>query len=137
MHRRPLLSLVLLGLLSEAIYLLFFTLPFFLPHHYTVLVDLGQLTEYKVSSAIAYVLAMVTLFGLCYLGWRLCLQGAPTQALFVILLFAGLFGVTLALMYPVTAIDMFNYFVQARVLNYYHQNPLIIPPSHFPQDPFL
>jgi hypothetical protein len=49
------------------------------------------------------------------------------------LVFAG----TLIWLYPVTATDLFQYVLRARVQVLYGANPLLVAPSAFPQDPLL
>ncbi len=43
----------------------------------------------------------------------------------------------LALAYPFLSHDIFNYLFYAKELLFYHQNPHLIPPNHFPHDTWL
>jgi alpha-1,6-mannosyltransferase len=114
--------------------------------------DIGKMTSsasgaYSPLAGKLFLLSIVLLFGAwglaCWVtghierlaqkgGWRMpwllggTFFGFPVVALLVLLW-----------MYPVTAIDVFMYTSQIRVLTIYHSNPLTISPSAFPQDPFL
>lgn len=136
-ERNPLRFLILLGILTEVLYLVFFTLPFLLPdpEHYGWLADIVKLSENKVSSSIAFATAIIALFVLYYLGWRVCRREASNKVTLTIFVFASLFGITLIFMYPITAIDMFNYFFAGRIFTHYHQNPMVVAPYQFSDDP--
>jgi len=54
-----------------------------------------------------------------------------------VLLVATLFAVPLFFTYPINATDIFRYFVRARVTTVYGESPLAVPPSAFPDDPYL
>jgi hypothetical protein len=136
-ERNPLKSLILLGVITEAIYLFVFTLPFLLPdpEHYGWLADIIKLSENLVSSGIVFVVAIITLFAIYYLGWRLCRKLTRARVTLTIFIFASLFGITLIFMYPITAIDMFNYFFYGRIFIYHDANPLVAAPFQFSHDP--
>jgi hypothetical protein len=55
----------------------------------------------------------------------------------LILGFGLLFGFTLVWLYPITAIDLFNYVVRGRVWAVYGESPMLSSPAKFPQDPYL
>ena len=55
----------------------------------------------------------------------------------VVLLLSLLFSVTLIWLYPVTATDLFQYVMRARVGVIYGANPMSVAPGHFPGDPLL
>jgi hypothetical protein len=55
----------------------------------------------------------------------------------VILAFSLIFGLTLIWLYPVTATDLFQYVMRARVRVVYNANPMTVPPSRFPDDSLL
>ena len=133
-ERNPLKFLILLGVLTEVLYLVFFTLPYLLPdpQHYGWLADVVKLSENKVGASIAFVMSIVALFALYYWGWRVCRRLPGNRATLTIFIFAGLFSITLVFMYPITAIDMFNYFFSARIFTHYHQNPLVVAPYQVP-----
>lgn len=56
---------------------------------------------------------------------------------YVVLLFGLLFGSTLVWLYPVTATDLFQYVMRARVGVIYEANPMSVAPGRFPGDPLL
>jgi alpha-1,6-mannosyltransferase len=51
--------------------------------------------------------------------------------------FTALFSVTLIFLYPVTAMDVYNYAVQGHVLAFDNVNPLVDPPSQASNDLFV
>jgi len=57
--------------------------------------------------------------------------------MWLILCFSLIFGLTLVWLYPVTATDLFQYVMRARVQVVYGANPMTVPPSRFPDDPLL
>ena len=136
-ERNPFKFLILLGVITEVIYLVFFTLAFLLPdpEHYSWLADIVKLSENKVFSGIVFAVAIIALFAIYYMGWRLCRKLTAAKVTLTIFIFASLFAITLIFMYPVTAVDMFNYFFSGRIFVHYHQNPLVVAPYQFSDDP--
>ncbi len=55
----------------------------------------------------------------------------------IILGFSVTFVITLSFVYPITAIDLFTYVAQSRILLHYHQNPIFVPPSSHPRDAIM
>ena len=70
-------------------------------------------------------------------GAALRVSTAATLPLRPVIGFGLLFGLILLWLYPVTATDLFQYVMRARVTAVYHANPLAVPPSQFPDDPLL
>ena len=133
---RPLLLLVLLALLSEAIYLSF-SLLYPLPVHGPAgrPFDLEQLSRDRPWAAGVYVLGLLALFAVFWVALRVVEQGRAACRLVVV---AGLlFAVTLVWLYPVTATDLFQYVLRARVRVVHGANPMTVPPDAFPDDPLL
>ncbi|MFH1486522.1 MAG: hypothetical protein ABIH46_10655 [Chloroflexota bacterium] len=129
--------LLILGLSSEAIYLLVFTQPLLLTRYYDVpLMDLGKITGYSFDALWAFVVGNIALFVACCLVFNISREPLSRWAKVLILLFPLLFALTLLFAYPATAADVYDYTVQARVLTEYHDNPLVVPPGAFPDDPF-
>lgn len=116
---------------------------FFLPSHHADFTDLGGWTRYSPVAALGLVALLGCLFTLYFASVRLLEPfsrvNGPVQkrAALVVLGFAALFGITLALMYPITAIDLFNYVFRSRILTHYGDNPLVVPPASYPADPFV
>lgn len=65
--------------------------------------------------------------------WLSC----PSRAATVALLFTALFSLTLVFLYPITAIDVYNYAVEGHVAAYYNLNPMLTPPSQAAADRFV
>lgn len=137
-HRRSILTLALLGLLSELIYLGYVLLfPLLLygtaPRPY----DMEQIAGTRHWMGIVWVLGLLIL----YLAFVLALttvQSAPFGvASRCVLVFSSLFGLTLIWLYPVTATDLFQYVLRARIWVVHHANPMHTLPVAFPDDPLL
>lgn len=140
------------ALLSLGIYL-FGTLRFPLAAHLIPPpLDIGKLTssapnQYSAVAGELFLLAISLLFGawglVCWVVGRIEWQARTGWWRTPWLLVGALFGFPpLALlaqlfMYPVTAVDVFDYTSQIRVLTVYHSNPLTTAPSAFPSDPFF
>jgi len=128
------LKLACVGLAMEAVYLTFFLARFPLIRYYRTDTDLGGIGGHSVVAFIAFAAPLATLFGLLLVGWRLTRDAGGKSAPYIILGFGALFAFTLCFVYPVTAIDVFTYVAQGRILIHYHQNPIFVPPSAHPHD---
>jgi len=128
----------LIGLTSQLLYLKFFLRPYPLLAHYAVpLLDLGKLTGYSHAAARDFGIAFLLLFALCYAAYLLCRGRSSSSGLLVVLLFAFLFGLTLLMVYPITAADVFEYIAYARILIHHGANPHVLRPADFPEDPLM
>jgi hypothetical protein len=135
---RPGLWLVPIGATSLLLYLWFFLKPYPLLAYYAVpLLDLGKLTGYSHAAARGFVLAFLLLFALSYAAYVLCRGRSSSLGLLLVLLFAFLCGLTLVLVYPITAADIFEYVAYARVTVYHGLNPHLYRPMDFPDDPLM
>ncbi len=134
---RPPTLLVLLGLATEIVYLISFALRFFLPDHYSTFTDLGGWTQYRPSAFVSFIVSILALFVLYWLAFSLSRKETGTATLPMVVGFGVLFALTMSLMYPVTATDIFGYIVRVRILTVHHANPFTALPSAFPQDPFF
>jgi hypothetical protein len=134
--QRPDLALVAVGLVSEAVYLVYvllfpLTVYGYAPRPY----DMEQIAHDRPWMGGAWVLGLVILFGLFAAALRIAGQkGIPTK---VFVIFSLVFGVTLIWLYPVTATDLFQYVMRARISAVYGANPMAVPPNRFPGDPLL
>ncbi|MGB9301064.1 MAG: hypothetical protein WCD51_10795, partial [Anaerolineae bacterium] len=129
------LCLIPLGLASQLLYLEFFLKPYPLLGLYEVpLLDLGKATDYSHAAGRDFAVALLLLFALCYAAYLLCRGRSSSFALLVVLLFAFLCGLTLLLVYPITAADVFEYISYARILIHYGANPHVFRPADFPED---
>ncbi len=61
----------------------------------------------------------------------------PHTVKLFILGFGLLFGFTLVWLYPITANDLFRYVLRGRVWAVYGESPMLSPPNHFPNDPYI
>jgi hypothetical protein len=139
-----LLTLVGVGLVSELIYWLVFVRPFPLARFYDTIppVDYAKLTGHSVGGAVSYTLAIVALF-IAYLialkALRTLSEDTSTRrwALGIVIGGTLLFGATLALAYPTTAIDLLIYAVRTRGWALYGLNPLATAPQNLVGDPWV
>ncbi len=114
--------------------------------------DIGKLTSsapgvYNALAGECFLLAICLLFGawglVCWMAGRIERQATRGWWRTPWMLGGTLFGFPLAallvmlFLYPITAGDVLDYASQIRVLTVYHSNPLTMPPSVFPRDPFL
>ena len=133
----PPAALAALGLISAGIYLYFFVLPYNIPKLYDHLIDIGRATDYSHQAAAAYVAAIAALFILYLAGLWIVRQVEPRLALLVVGAQAVVSGLSLVLMYPIWATDIYIYALYGRVWVHYGQNPMLVPLSTFMGDPFL
>lgn len=129
--------LIASGVVSELIYLLsLYRFPLW-RYFYTPLADLGKLTLHDIGIGNAFLLLAMALF-LLY-GWALY-QARKRQWRHtgeVIILFAFLFSVTLLLVYPWGAADLYDYALTGKLLVHYRVNPFVVPPASFVAEPWL
>lgn len=135
-QHHPYLVLVLLGAASEAIYLAYTILyPLTVYGRAGRPFDLEQLSRTRPWAAYVYTLGLIALFGLFWAALRFVQQ--VRVPLRLILAFGLLFGITLVWLYPVTATDLFQYVLRARVRVVHGANPMTASPDQFPDDPLL
>ncbi|HLG50142.1 MAG TPA: glycosyltransferase 87 family protein [Chloroflexota bacterium] len=123
------------GIAIEIIYLAAALGPFALLSHGNELTDLGKLTAYQPSAAVLVTAGLVLLFILYGIA-LLAVTGTPRAVPLAIggtVLFSG----TLVLLYPVSAIDVYNYAVQGHVALFHRLNPLVTAPATVTNDPFV
>ena len=152
-----------IGIAMEAIYVGAFVVPFPLFVYYHRDIDMAGIMRHSDFGFGLFMGSFVCLFALLGVAWYSCLhdsrietelevQGAhPSQdaaaslsssgqqrrLLWIILGFGAVFGITLTFVYPVTAIDIFTYVAQSRILVHYHQNPIFVAPARFPHDSIM
>jgi hypothetical protein len=130
-------QLLIIGVATELIYLLSFVRRFPLTQFYRQDTDLGAITQHSTMGFIAFIAPIACLFLLFVLGWLRTPSGDDRGVLRLILGCGGAFGATMSFMYPITAIDVFTYVTESRILLHYHQNPITATPSLYPGDPIL
>jgi hypothetical protein len=129
--------LLFVGITSEAVYF-FYLLHDFPVIRYTLeLTDMGALNNYSHYGCFKFLIAFTILFILFGFAWWETRNFHDRATLWAILSFSSIFALTAIFVYPVTAIDIFNYIVQSLVLVQYGANPMITPPSHFAPDPLM
>jgi len=134
---RARVALVAIGVICELVYLLYFVWQFPLLRYYRTDIDMGTITGHSHAGFVAFVASFILLFALLGAAWWVARPLNDRATLWLILGFGALFSVTLTFMYPVTAIDIFAYIDQSRILLHYHANPMFVPPSQFPNDPIM
>jgi hypothetical protein len=130
------IGLVWRGLAIFAIYLTAVLGPFSLLANGTRLTDLTELTLPFPGLDIAVTAALVGLFALYWTATRATRRGL-VHATPIVLTFTALFSATLVFLYPVTAMDVYNYAVQGHVLAFDNLNPLVYPPASAGGDGFV
>ena len=132
------LCLIILGLLSQLLYLRYFLRPYpLLRLHAVPLLDLGKVTSYSHDAARDFVLVFLLLFALSYVAYVLCRGRSSWLGLLLVLLFAFLCGLALVLVYPITAADIFEYIAYARITVHHGVNPHVYRPVDFLDDPLM
>jgi alpha-1,6-mannosyltransferase len=131
------LPIVALGLLSAAIYATAFTLTWPLWQLWQQpQADYAWFGRYTRSSQAIYLGAFAALFAVQYVAYRLA--RARPQAAPLDLIVAGqiVFGILNVWIYPVAALDLYDYLMYGRIVLEYGGNPFFQPPSAFP-DPLV
>ncbi len=101
------------------------------------LLDFGKLTGLNYPALATY-LASLGAMWLLYLGAFALARGRRMRGgLPWLMATGGVMALSLLFMYPITANDLFDTFFNARILTYYHTNPLVVPAAAFPHDPFI
>jgi alpha-1,6-mannosyltransferase len=136
LRRRPVLTLTALGLASELIYLTYVLLfPLLQYGHAPRPFDMEQIAGQRHWMGAVWLVGLFVL----YAAFGLVVAGCEPRRLMrrLIIGFSVLFGFTLIWLYPVTATDLFQYVLRARVEVVHGSNPMAVPPSNFPDDPLL
>ncbi|MGI8586765.1 MAG: hypothetical protein ACR2M0_03640 [Chloroflexia bacterium] len=129
-----------LALVTEAAYVFGFLLPYPLAGNYThPLLDLNRLSGHTPASANYFAVTWMVCFAALLIAYSRCPR-RPTRGYWLVLGGSALvFNLTLLLMYPTGAADIFDQIFQARELAVYGKNPLLYAPGSpaFAADPFL
>jgi len=134
----PNLLLILLALITTALYGFMFSIPFPLDRFYNTIppVDYAKLTHRSLNGSLIYFLGITATFGL-YLGALKVVWPKKIISPWVIGLTAAMLVSSLILSYPVTAIDIFVYALHSRAWALYGLNPLASPSNMMPDtDPW-
>ncbi|MHB0866386.1 MAG: glycosyltransferase 87 family protein [Thermoleophilia bacterium] len=153
---RPLPKIRTAGYLSILAYALFMTLPFFIPNtvksHFPPYLELPQggfdLEDYYLLYLFICLNALV-IFGLYLYALRTAsaasrelpavnaTEASGRKITHTIILFSVLFHLLMLAMPFLLSTDIFDYIRHGRILAVYGENPLVIPATYFPHDPFF
>ena len=97
------------------------------------LLDLGKITGYRWSSAALYLSIVLLLYALYAIGYRLSARVKTWWIFAAATMFCG----ELLFAYPATAVDIFGYIADGRLLALHGVNPFIVAPNAFPGDPIV
>jgi hypothetical protein len=129
--------LLAIGLISAALYATAFTLTWPLWEHYgQPQADYAWIGRYTRSSQAIYLGAFAILFALQYIGYRLVRRRPESAPLDMIVAGQIIFGVLNVWIYPVAALDVYDYLMYGRIVLEYGGNPFLQAPSAFP-DPLV
>lgn len=138
-------ELILWGSISAALYFAFVLIFPLFPHIYREgkMLDLEMILRDGIRALVwVYIIGLAVLF---YAFWRILRalhhfskeHASKSNDLRKLTLGLGLLsGVILLGLYPITALDVAVYVVNARNWVLYDANPLIVPPGSFPDDPY-
>jgi len=135
-HQRPALTLAAVGLVSEAVYVTYVLLFRLTVHGYAPRpYDMEQIARDRHWMGAVWVAGLILLF----VGYLVAIHVIERNSvsLWLVLTFSLAFGLTLIWLYPVTATDLFQYVMRARVQVVYGANPMAVPPNNFPDDALL
>jgi alpha-1,6-mannosyltransferase len=127
-----------LGLASGLVYLLAFTLPYWLPTYYLNVKDeIYALAARQPWRGVLFYVALAVLFGLYLAAYRLVTrhQAGQTGA-WLVGLWTLIFCLLLIPIHPLTSSDVFGYIFQGRIVAIWGQNPFAHVYNEFAADPF-
>lgn len=127
-----------LGLASIGTNLVAFLLPFPLADWWQFpRLDYAWLTHYELSGQLRFLGAFAVLFALAWWAYTRA-RARPDEAPLPLILGvqAGL-GLSLVGMYPIAAIDLYDYLLYGRLALYWGANPLAHAPREFPGEPMV
>jgi alpha-1,6-mannosyltransferase len=128
---------VAIGVASAGIYLMAFTLTWPLWKHVAQpQADYAWFGRYTAASQVTYLGAFAALFVLHYVAYRLVRARPDAMPLDLIVAGQVVFGLLNAWIYPVAALDLYDYLMYGRIVLAYGGNPFLQPPSAFP-DPLV
>jgi len=127
----------LIGVASACIYLTQYTLRWPLWQLYQQpYLDYAWLSQYTRAGQAAYLGLYIVLFGLQYAAYLIARADPRAAPRWLILGGQLLFGLLLVGIYPVAALDVYDYLMYGRIALVYGGNPFTQPPSAFP-DPLV
>ena len=128
-----------LGLLSALVYLLAFTLPYWLPTYYLGVKDeIYQFSARQPWRGILFYLALAVLLVLYLRAYRLALNlGRGPGGARLVGAWAALFCLLLIPVYSLTSSDVYGYVFQGRIVAVLGENPFVHLYKDFAADPFF
>ncbi len=137
--RRALAGLGVAAGLTALIYAGAFLAPYPLARYYdTPLLDLGKITGYGRDAAVLFAGAYAALFGLYAVAHELARRASADRRARLILVGAPfLFALILLGVFPIGAIDVYDYTFYGRMLVHYDVSPLTHIPRQFADDAWL
>lgn len=124
---RSRLLLIILGLGCEALYILYFVRVFPLLQYYQALHDITTMVGRTHAGFLTYIVVFSILFTFFGFAWWETRSYNDRATLYLILGFGGIFALTMVFVYPITAIDVYDYIAESLVLVQYHANPIMVP----------
>ncbi|MBV9359485.1 MAG: hypothetical protein JO023_28575 [Chloroflexi bacterium] len=135
--RRPSIPFLTVGAGTAVVYVAWVATAPLLPGNvFEPLLDLGKITGYTWQAALRYCLVVGTLFVLYGVGYWLVV-GRSAASLGPILGFAAVFCAVLTFAYPATAVDIFQYVAQGRLLAAHDVNPFVVAPAAYLGDAII
>jgi len=134
---QPHLWLVLLGITSELVYFFYLLHDFPVISHSLELTDMGAISGFSHLGFLKFLVALSFLFILFGFAWWDVRRFQDRATLWTILGFGGVFALTTIFVYPVTAIDIFNYIGYSLIMLQHSANPMTALPSQFIADPVI
>ncbi len=132
---RSRLLLITAGIICELLYLFYLLQQFPLLRYYDDMLDMGMITKEMSMGFLWFLIVFSVLFTLFGLAWWKARHLHDRSTLWLILGFGAIFSLTTLFVYPITAIDVYNYIAENIVLLGYHKNPMLVSLIQYPQDP--
>src|SRR5215207_2136047 len=130
---RTSLLLIAIGLVSAGLYASAFTFTWPLWQFYAQpQADYAWFGRYTTSSQVAYLVAFAVLFAMQYVAYRIVRARPEVAPLDLIVAGQIIFGILQVWIYPVAALDLYDYLMSGRIVLVYQGNPFFQPPSAFP-----
>jgi hypothetical protein len=128
----------ILGMLSLAIYVLTFLLPYPLLRYYNFKgLSFGVIADRDPAVALSLAAATVALFLLYYIAYRLCRGQNDRRLWAAVMTGAVLFALVTAFVCLITSLDIYDYVARGRITGVHRGNPYVRTPVQYPGDPFM
>jgi hypothetical protein len=129
---------LILGVLSLAVYVLTFLLPYPLFRYYNFKgLSFGVIADRDPAVALSLAAATVALFLLYYIAYRLCRGQNDRRLWLVVVTGALLFALVTAFICLITSLDIYDYIARGRITGTHRGNPYVQTPAQYASDPFM